>query len=106
MTRLVWLGAAVAAIFIVSQAHAMPLGTLIDTDGTITAGDKHFTNFQLHDVTGQNSTPADPQESPDRRIHESAGRAWPPALTVFRQSSECRVQRGLHLLARIRRDRH
>lgn len=62
MTRLVWLGAAVAAIFTVSHVHAIPLGTLIDTSGTITVGDKHFTNFQLHDVTGQNSTPADPRD--------------------------------------------
>lgn len=61
MTRLVWLGAAVAAIFTVSQVHAIPLGTLIDTDGTIQVGDKHFSNFELHDVTGQNSTPADPR---------------------------------------------
>jgi hypothetical protein len=61
MTRLVWLGAAVAAIFTVSPVHAIPLGTLIDTNGTITVGDKQFTNLQLHDVTGQNSTPADPR---------------------------------------------
>ncbi|MEP6888649.1 MAG: PEP-CTERM sorting domain-containing protein [Nitrospirales bacterium] len=61
MTRLVWFGAAVAAIFTVSSVHAIPLGTLIDTNGMITVGDKQFTNFQLHDVTGQNSTPADPR---------------------------------------------
>jgi PEP-CTERM motif len=61
MTRLVWLGAAVAAIFTVSPVHAISLGTLIDANGTITVGDKHFTNFELHDVTAQNSTPADPR---------------------------------------------
>ena len=61
MRRLVWLAATVAAIFTASPVHAIPLGTLIDTNGTITVGDKQFTNFQLHDVTGQNSTPADPR---------------------------------------------
>lgn len=61
MTRFVWLGMAVAALVTVAPVHAIPLGTLIDTNGTITVGDKQFTNFQLHDVTGQNSTPADPR---------------------------------------------
>jgi hypothetical protein len=61
MTRFIWLGAAVAAVFTVSQVQAIPLGTLIDTHGMIQVGDKQFTNFALHDVTGQNSTPADPR---------------------------------------------
>ena len=61
MIRLVWLLAAASAVFTVSPVHAISLGTLIDTNGTITVGDKHFTNFQLHDVTGQNSTPPDPR---------------------------------------------
>jgi hypothetical protein len=79
MTRLVWLGAAVAAIFTVSPVHAISLGTLIDANGTITVGDKHFTNFELHDVTAQNSTPADPRN--------------------LGEPSECRLQRGVYLLA-------
>jgi hypothetical protein len=61
VTRFFRLGVAVAAIFTVSQVHAIPLGTLIDTAGTIQVGDKLFSNFLLHDVTAQNSTPADPR---------------------------------------------
>jgi hypothetical protein len=61
MTRLNVLGVTAAVLFIASQAHAISLGTLVDTQGTIQVGDKQFTNFLLHDVTGQNSTPADPR---------------------------------------------
>lgn len=62
MISLIWLGAALALIFTVPpSAHAVSLGTLIDTHGTIEVGDKQFSNFSLHDVTSQNSTPADPR---------------------------------------------
>lgn len=62
MSRLIWLGAAVAIILTVPPAHAISLGTLIDSNGTIQEGDKLFSNFSLHDVTGQNSTPTDPRD--------------------------------------------
>src|SRR5438105_4279132 len=35
----------------VTYAHAIPLGTLIDTNGTILEGDKLFSNFELSNVT-------------------------------------------------------
>jgi hypothetical protein len=62
MTRFLWFGGVMAALLTVSQVHAITLGTLIDTAGTIQVGDKLFSNFLLHDVTGQNSTPADPRD--------------------------------------------
>ena len=65
MNRFLWSGwaaAAAAGVFIACQVHAIPLGTLIDTGGTIEVGDKLFSNFLLHDVTGQNSMPADPRD--------------------------------------------
>lgn len=62
MTRLLLLSGALAAFFTASPAYAVSLGTLIDTNGTIQEGDKLFSNFSLHDVTGQNSTPTDPRD--------------------------------------------
>jgi hypothetical protein len=49
-----------------SGAHAVPLGTLIDNNGTITEGDKLFSNFELSNVTVANPagtvlTPTDPR---------------------------------------------
>lgn len=62
MIPLIWLGAVLAAVLTVPQhVYAVSLATLIDTQGTIEVGDKRFTNFSLHDVTAQNSTPADPR---------------------------------------------
>src|SRR5215210_9541505 len=62
MMRFIWLSAVLAAVLAApQQAYAVSLGTLIDTHGAINVGDKQFTNFSLHDVTGQNSTPADPR---------------------------------------------
>lgn len=54
-------GVVAGVLLVASQAHAISLGTLIDTHGVIQVSDKLFTNFQLHDVTAQNSTPADPR---------------------------------------------
>jgi hypothetical protein len=62
MIPLIWLGAVFAAVLTVPQhIYAVSLATLIDTHGAIEVGDKRFTNFSLHDVTAQNSTPADPR---------------------------------------------
>jgi hypothetical protein len=62
MIRFIWLSAALAAVLTIApHAHAVSLGTLIDTHGVIEVGDKQFTNFSLHDLTGQNSTPTDPR---------------------------------------------
>src|SRR3982750_561533 len=61
MMRLNLLNAIVAGLVIASQAHAVSLGTLVDTHGAIQIGDKQFTNFALHDVSAQNRTPADPR---------------------------------------------
>jgi PEP-CTERM motif len=49
----------VAPALVGTQAHAIPLGSLI-AGGTIEVGDKTFTNFEVHDVSAQFSTPADP----------------------------------------------
>jgi hypothetical protein len=49
-----------AVLLMVTPAFAIPLSTLVSTDGTIQVGDKQFTNFELHDTTAQMSTPADP----------------------------------------------
>lgn len=99
MNRLIWLGTAVAAIFTVSQVHATPLATLIDTNGTITVDDKQFTYFQLHDVTGQNSTPADPRNLDihgfTNLLGEHGLRLSPFSVSL----SECRIQCRTHLLA-------
>jgi hypothetical protein len=57
--RLLLLGVA-AVVLTVTPAHAVPLSTLVSTDGNIQVGDKQFTNFELHDTTAQFSTPADP----------------------------------------------
>ncbi|HEX2281766.1 MAG TPA: hypothetical protein VHG52_08385, partial [Thermomicrobiales bacterium] len=62
MNRFLWSGAAAALIFTACQAHAIPLGTLIDSAGTIEVGDKLFSNFSLSNVTSQNSIPADPRD--------------------------------------------
>ena len=51
---------AAAAVPVVSPAYAIPLSTLVATNGTIQVGDKQFTNFELYDTTAQLSSPADP----------------------------------------------
>jgi len=61
MAHRLWLMVAAAALLTASPVLATPLGTLIDTNGTITVGDKVFSNFSLHDVSALNSTPADPR---------------------------------------------
>jgi hypothetical protein len=46
----------------VSRAHAIPLGTLIDTNGEIVQGDKRFTNFELSNIVINTPTnPGDPE---------------------------------------------
>jgi hypothetical protein len=60
MTRSLWiLAAIVVPILAGTQVHAIPLGTLVE-GGIIEVGDKTFSNFEVHDVTAQSSTPADP----------------------------------------------
>ena len=49
----------------VTGAHAIPLGTLIDTNGEILQGDKRFTNFELSNITISDPldlTPDDPRD--------------------------------------------
>jgi len=60
MVQVILLGAAVAAILTTSDVYAIPLGTLVNTGGTIQVGDKQFANFELHDATAQFSSPVDP----------------------------------------------
>ena len=60
MTRSLWiLAAIVVPVLAGTQVHAIPLGTLVE-GGIIEVGDKTFSNFEVHDVTAQSSTPADP----------------------------------------------
>jgi PEP-CTERM motif-containing protein len=60
MARLILPAVAVVMMLTVTAVHAIPLSTLVATDGMIQVGDKQFTNFELHDTTAQLSTPADP----------------------------------------------
>ena len=60
MTRSLWiLAAIVVPVLAGTQVHAIQLGTLVE-GGIIEVGDKTFSNFEVHDVTAQSSTPADP----------------------------------------------
>jgi hypothetical protein len=51
----------------VTQVHAIPLGTLIDTSGEILQGDKRFTNFEISNIVVNNPAgtvvrPTDPRD--------------------------------------------
>lgn len=66
MKRLFMLLTVVLALNLqVWPAHAVPLGTLIDTNGQVVQGDKRFTNFELSNITISDPldlTPDDPRD--------------------------------------------